>query len=370
MAAAFRFPEASLGRGRLLYAGPVPVLRVEGVPEEVGRQTAELALRPAVRLLDYTFDLLADRLGSRLLARLVVPAVDRLGRRLLPRFPGAHRRELHGMASSLGEERRLIRGNTLFDLKDVRPSRLFGCSTMIAGSERTSTGGPLLARNLDFFPLGYLHEFGLVTVHRASGGRTRPFASIGFPGAVGVFSGMNDAGLTAVTHDVFLPNGRRFNVQGEPFACLCRRVLESCTTVREAEELFTSVERTTSVSVAVCDATDQAVFELSPEWVIRRDPDRNALTCTNHFVGCRRSNLGDRNPFNTVGRMERLTRAFEVERRIGVEEAWETLRDVSQGSLTIQAMVYEPARRAFHVALGEGPATLQEPTEIRLKDWL
>jgi hypothetical protein len=343
---------------------------VEGSPEDVGRQAAELAMRPALQLLDYPLDLLAFRLRSRLLARVLLPALDRLGRRLLPRFPDAHRRELFAMAAALGDERRLVRGNTMFDLKDVRPWRLFGCSSMIAGAVRTSTGGPILARNLDFFPLGYLHEYGLVTMHRSPKRRTRPFASIGFPGAVGVFSGMNDAGLTAVTHDVFHPGGRGFNLKGEPFACLCRRVLESCSRVREAEELFNSVERTTSVSMAVCDPFDQAVFELSPESVVRREPERNALVCTNHFVGPMRSNLGDANPFNTVGRMERLSRAVAVECLIGVEEAWETLLDVSQDTLTIQSMVYEPARQTFHVALGEGPATLQAPTEVRLTDWL
>lgn len=90
----FKYPEAECGRGRLSYAGPVPVLRVEGAPEEIGRQAGELAVRPARHILDSPLDRLADRLASRPLARLVLPLLDRLGCRLLRRFPDAHSRKL------------------------------------------------------------------------------------------------------------------------------------------------------------------------------------------------------------------------------------------------------------------------------------
>jgi hypothetical protein len=367
--AAFRFPEASYGRGRLAYAGPVPVLRVEGTPEDMGRQVAELALRPAARLLDYPLDLVSSRLGSRRLARLALPLIDRLGRRLVHRFAPHHHRELLAQAAAAGDPRRVIRGNTLFDLKNLSPWRLFGCSSLAAGAARTRTGGPILARNLDFFPLGYLHEYGLVVVHQPDGGHTRPFAAVGFPGSVGVFSGMNDAGLAAVTHEVFAPPGRGFNPKGEPFAATCRRVLETCATVGEADAVFCSTPRTTSVSIAVSDPNDQAVFELSPDAVARRDPDRGAVVCVNHFLGPARANLGGANPFDTLGRLDRLTRAASRCELLGVSEAWAALDEVSQGPMTIQSMVFEPRRLALHVALGEGPATRLAPTELRLTDW-
>src|SRR4029079_19139773 len=136
--------------------------------------------------------------------------------------PDRHARELLALARAVGDERRVVRGNTLFDLKNLRPWRLFGCSSLAAGAARTTTGGPLLARNLDFFPLGYLHRLGLVTVHRPADGRTRPFASVGEPGAVRVSSGINDAGLALATHEVFSPPGLGFNPKGEPFASTCR----------------------------------------------------------------------------------------------------------------------------------------------------
>jgi hypothetical protein len=364
----FRFPEASHGRGRLTYSGPVPVLCVEGAPQEVGAQAAELALRPAARVLDYPLDLVAAQLKSRKLALLVLPLLDRLGRRLLGRFAEHHRRELLAVGAAIGDERRVVRGNTLFDLKNLRAWRMFGCSSLAVGADRTRTGGPLLARNLDFFPLGYLHHFGLVTVHRARDGR-RPFASVGFPGSVGVFSGMNDAGLALATHEVFLPAGKGFNPQGEPFAATCRRVLEGCASVAEADAVFRNTPRTTSVSVAVCDSDEQAVFELAPEGVTRRDPERGAVVCANHFLGSGRPRLGGTNPFDTRGRLERLTQFAGLAERLSADEAWAALDGVSQGPLTLQSMVFEPRRLALRVALGEGPATRLAPTELRLAEW-
>ncbi len=369
MGPAFRFPEGTCGAGRLSYVGPVPVLHLVGTPEERGRQAGELALRPAARILDYPLDLVAAQLKNRALARLALPLLDRLGRRLLPRFADRHRRELLALAAAARDERRVVRGNTLFDLKNLRPWRLFGCSSLAVGPDRTRTGGPLLARNLDFFSLGYLHEFGLVTVHRSDDAAARPFASVGFPGSVGVFSGMNDAGLTLATHEVFGPLGRGFDPRGEPFAATCRRVLESCATVDAADAVFRATPRTTSVSVAACDTSEQAVFELAPRGVTRRDPERGAIVCANHFLGPGSADLSRTNPFDTLGRLGRLSSAARSSDRLDVPAAWAALAGVSQGPLTLQSMVFEPRRLAVHLALGEGPVTRSTPTELRLGEW-
>src|SRR5687768_4976355 len=46
-----RFPEAKAGKGELKYVTGVPVLTVEGMPEEIGAQFGELALKPAKKPL-------------------------------------------------------------------------------------------------------------------------------------------------------------------------------------------------------------------------------------------------------------------------------------------------------------------------------
>lgn len=363
----FRFPEGTHSGGTLAYHGPIPVLRVAGGPEEIAEQSFALALRPALRLLDYTTELLAHHFRSRLLARLLVRPLDRLGRRLLPQFPPHHRRELAALARLTGDERRVVRANTLFDLKNTPPWRLFGCSSLAPAPQRSDTGGPLLARNLDFFPLAGLPDYGLVTVCRQHG--CRPFASVGFPGAVGCFSGTNDAGLAVVSHEVFAPPGRGFDPRGVPFALLMRRVLEACATVGEAEAYLRSVPRATSVSLVACDRDSPAVFEMSPERVVRRDPARRVSVCTNHFVG---EGLASRYPPDTFGSSRRhrlLERVAASGSRLGVADLFGTLHAVNLGPFTIQSMVFEPRRLRLHLSIGPGPTTARPPTELRLSEW-
>ncbi|HMC64912.1 MAG TPA: hypothetical protein VKI65_08220, partial [Gemmataceae bacterium] len=54
----FRFPEAKHGKGELKYVNGLPVLIVQGTPEEMGEQAAVLAVKPAKRILGYPRELL------------------------------------------------------------------------------------------------------------------------------------------------------------------------------------------------------------------------------------------------------------------------------------------------------------------------
>jgi isopenicillin-N N-acyltransferase-like protein len=363
---AFRYPEAAHGAASLAYVGPIPVLRVCGSPEDIAEQSFALAVRPAARLLDYPFDLLAFHFRSRLLARLLVRPLDRLGRRLVPRLPPPHRRELEALAALAGEVR-VVRANTLFDLKNTPPWRLLGCSSLAPAPDRSDTGVPLLARNLDFFPLGYLHEYSLLTVYAPEG--ARKFAAVAFPGGVGCFSGMNDAGLAAVSHEVFGPPGRGFDPRGVPFAAALRRVLETCATVDEAESYLRSIPRATSVSLVVCDRETPTVFELSPERVVRRDPVRGVSVCTNHFVGAGLASPYPPDTFGSVRRHRLLGRVATSGSRLGLADLFAVLHAVNMGPMTIQSMVFEPTRLRLHLSLGPGPTTALAPTELRLADW-
>jgi hypothetical protein len=352
----------------LAYTGTVPVLRLGGSPEEMAEQATVLALRPAIRLLDYPLELLAYFLGSKFLARLVVRPLDKLGRRLLPQFPPAHRSEIEALGARVGDPQRVVRANTLFDLKNLQPWRLFGCSSFAPGAERSETGSPLMGRNLDFFPLGYLHEYSLVTVYAQAG--CLRFMAVGFPGTVGCFSGMNEAGLAAATHEVFGAPGRGFNPRGIPFASAVRRVLETCETVDQAETAFRKMPQTTAISLVLCDRRTSAVLELCPGAVVRRDPPTGVSVCTNHYVTPELRTWNTPNNFGTDERFRILERMTTAGRQFGVTDLFAVLHAVNNGPLTLQSMVFEPARLRVHLRIGEGPATAHSPTELRLADWL
>ena len=83
------FREATFEKGRLKYVQGIPVLTVEGTPEEIGRQKAALTVDAAKALSGYPQRLL------KLLGREDDwPKMVALGHTLLPQFPADHLAEI------------------------------------------------------------------------------------------------------------------------------------------------------------------------------------------------------------------------------------------------------------------------------------
>src|SRR6266481_4058504 len=165
-----RYEENRLGKAELKYINSLPVLFVEGTPEEIGEQTAALTGKPMRRLLDFPRGYL-KRFGFEALW----PSLVKTANAMVPQFPPDQLRELDAIVKRTGIERELaIVGNTFADIK-----KFGACSTLIVSPERSATKGPLFGRNLDYPTLGFLHEYSLVTVCRPEG--KHAFVSIGFP---------------------------------------------------------------------------------------------------------------------------------------------------------------------------------------------
>lgn len=362
----FRFPEARHGRGELTYHHNIPILRVAGTPEEIGEQLAVLSVQPAPRLLDFPADLVHHFVHSRLLARILIRRAVRLGGRLLAQFPEAPGRELDAMIAAGLDRDRMVLGNTLFDLKNIRPWQILGCSSVIVPAARSVTGGPLFARNVDFHGLGYLHQYSLVTI-RPRTPRTRAYMTLGFPGLVGCFSGMNDAGLALASHEVFgVPGPRRYNPRGVPFTLACRRVLEECTRTVEVADLLRGMERTTSTLLVLCDRDGGRVLEVTPDDVVEQPQVGDVVACTNHY---RSPELARKRPprsFCTGERLMTLAGSTVGRETFTLADLTATLHAVHQGDLTVQTMVFEPAALVVHVGFGPPPPTARPPVRLDL----
>ena len=222
---------------------------------------------------------------------------------------------------------------------------------------RSATGGVLFGRNLDYPSLGYLHEYTLVTVYRPTG--KHAFVSVGFPGLVGVLSGMNDAGLCVAVLEVYDAKAGEphFNAKGIPYALCHRRLLEECTTIAEAKKLLESMPRTTILNLAVADRTGTAAFEVTPKRVVLRPSVRGVCTCTNHFCSdalkpTKPADLDDSNE-----RLAILDKARDAKSKLGVEDLHRYLHAVSQGDQTLQTMIFDPVNLRLHLAFGKRPSS-------------
>jgi hypothetical protein len=351
------YEEGAHGRGRLQYIHGIPVLTVAGTPEEMGEQIGTLTAKPLKRLTEYPREMV-KRLGLGLAWTQIV----RLSNSMWPQFPADYRREVEAIAKHSGIDRDLVvLGNTLPDLMKIA-----GCSALIVEPARSEVDGPLFGRNLDYPTHGFLHRYTLVTVYHPKG--KHAFASVGFPGMVGVLSGMNDAGLAAATLEVYRSKDKSpwLDMKGVPYTLSYRRVLEECATLAEAEKLLRSLKRTTMNNLAACDRRGGAVFELTSRSLVVRNPINDLCACTNHFrtpdlaaatasqlctvKHCRRYAALVDNVFTPAG-------DTADQPKLGLKKVARRLHAANQGSLTLQTMIFEPAALRLHLAFGETPSS-------------
>jgi len=368
--APFRYPEGRYGNGELKYIHGLPVLRLQGTPEEIGAQTAILGLKPAAgRLLHYPSDLLHFFFYSRLVSQLLFRRLTRIGRGMVSRFSTSYRRELESLIEAGGFSRDpIVAANTMLDMKNMGVAGLFGCSSLVVDAARSATGGPLFGRNMDFFGSGYLQYYGLVLVYPRGAERQHAFVSVGFPGAIGCSSGMNDAGLAAASHEIFDPVTRRkFNSKGLPYALAYRQILEQCATVEEAYSFLQSIKPATSTSLVICDHRGGAVFEVCPDRVVQRSCIDGLAVCSNHYCTVELANPRQRNTYGTLERLVTLREGMPPDGRFSITDVHVRLHAVHQGELTLQAMIFEPAALRMHLSLGPKlPATANELTTLDL----
>ncbi len=274
---------------------------------------------------------------------------------MLDQFPAEHRRELQTFseASGLGQDK-LLGMNTMLDVYGG-----FGCSSLIVEPSRSATGSAIFGRNLDIFSLGILHRYGLVVVYRSDD--KLAFVSVGFPGVFGAFSGINERGLALALHGVFWSDdgSRAFDPRGVPCTMVLRRVLETCSTVREAEQLLQRSRHTTALSVVLCDPSEGAVAEVGPDGTAMRRSVNGICACTNHFRANRDL------PVEVCPRYARLLRNTEAN-PLPVETVATKLHEVNQGLQTVQTMVFEPGEMRLRVAIGSCPSSAQplKPVEL------
>jgi hypothetical protein len=346
----FRYPEGKHGRGELAYRNGLPVLVAVGTPEEIGTQIGTLAVKPvAARLEALVKGSVQERAGP------AWPVLVKVCEALFQKFPAEYRQEVEAMARAGGAPRELlVVANTIADIQ-----HLGACSAIFVEPARSKTGQLLFGRNWDTPPVGDLARYGLVIVRRPNG--KRAFASVTFPGMLLCGSEINDAGLAMAGNDVreAKDGSPRFNPQGTPMAVMGRRLMEECAGLADAKKALAGLKATSSGSAIVCDTKEGAVFEVTPKNVVVRPAEEGIGLCTNHF---RTAELAVSTQCDRYAKLER----YRGRAKLGLEDVAQALDKVNQGAATMQSMIFEPAARRLHVAIGPGPVTKRPLTVLEL----
>jgi hypothetical protein len=207
---------------------------------------------------------------------------------------------------------RFVYLNALYDISlSFEHSPLVGCTTVVFHGEARPLGGAVLGRNFDMEAGEIFDRKKAVFLVRGAG--KIAFASVAWPGLVGVVSGMNAAGVAVVVHGARAGEPR---TTGEPVVHALRRVLEKARTTEDAVRLLGEREPLVSHLVVVADrAGDARAVERIPGQKPWSRPlgDRSAVT--NHFEGPARDDPRNVAVLANTSSRARRERADELVRR-------------------------------------------------------
>lgn len=330
-------------------APSIPIVELRGNPQEIGTTHGRHFARTIRMLHDqYLIPLLQ---GELLEARLMAAPFELF---MLPE----HRVELNALAQAagLGPMDALL-GQCFLDLMPQS-----GCSTLALPASASPDGVARMGGNLDFPSLQIADKHSVVFIYHPDG--RYQFAAIGWPGMIGLVSGMNEKGLCLRCMEV--PRGMR-PATGMPYPLLYRTILEQCADVDEAIDLLRRTPRQTANNLMLMDAAgNRAVAEIRPEGVVVRKgrPD-TALLSTNHQRG------QDNDTAGLCWRYDSMHAAAAAQfGHIDVAGIQRILAAVVQGDggdFTIQSMVFEPSNRVIYVAAGaDAPRRVFQRIDLRV----
>ncbi|HEY6722561.1 MAG TPA: C45 family peptidase [Polyangiaceae bacterium] len=328
----------SFGSARLTRRGAIWEARLSGTPAEIGFSHAHLMQQQMIQnervLLDHFERVVPSVVLRAALLDLALLRYGNVSRGMSP----ARLEELAAMARGFSPDpfagffatfQRFVYLNALYDIAlSFEHSPLIGCTSFVLPAADASAGaGALLARNFDFEVDPIFDRDKAVFLVRETG--KIPFASVAWPGLVGVMSGMNQAGVAVVVHGA---RAAEPSADGEPVVHALRRVLSEADSTERA--LSVLAERGVMVShlVILVDASgDGAVVERAPGHPdhVRRLEGRASVT--NHFEGPLEDdakNLRVRQETSTLARRARADELLAaLPASVTVADAVQLLRD-------------------------------------------
>jgi hypothetical protein len=322
------------GKGWSVVRG-VRVVSLSGTPEEIGAEHTAL-LRDRMEadeavLWDGFRDVVS--FGP---ARTVLFDLGRFRYRHVDAgFPEARRRELAAEAASFTPDPyadhmatypRMVFLHALYDIAlGFEHSPLLGCTAFGLGPDATADGHALFARAFDFEAADVFDRDKVVFVVREDG--KIPFASVAWPGLVGVMTGMNAEGVAVAVH------GGRAREPAESGMPVIFSLREALTEAHDADEAVRVLERQSVMVSHIVFVGDAA----GRYRVVERAPGvsafvREAKTITNHFEGPLAADPKNETVRSTTTTLSRRARIDELVRETpphggSVERATAMLRD-------------------------------------------
>ncbi len=170
--------------------------------------------------------------------------------------------------------RDLVLANVSYDLVLTA----YGCSTIAL----PTPSGPVVARNMDWHPEGVLARSSYAIRTEVDGGLQ--LCNAGWPGAVGVVTGMSGRGFAVVLNAV--PGDARLDVWGYPVLLWIRRVLDTAENFSQALKML-SEQRLAAPALLTLVGSENAervvIERTSRRFALRWPEGDEPLVTTNHY---------------------------------------------------------------------------------------
>ena len=157
---------------------------------------------------------------------------------------------------------------------------LVGCSSFAVWGEDSAHAGLIVGRNFDFYVGDEFAKNKIVLFINPDKGYK--FASITWPGMMGVVSGMNECGLTVTIN---ASKGAIPTSSAMPVSLLARYILQYTKNIEEAMAIANRCHTFVSESLLIASAFDKraAIIEKTPKETYLYDTSASHIICTNHY---------------------------------------------------------------------------------------
>ena len=254
--------------------------------EAIGKLSSDLLHYQEKVFVDQIREIVPSDSYLKFLRFFIVLFNRHLGENVLEEY----RNEIYGISLSCTHEydfigtpyERQLNYHSAHDLGHaMQDYMLVGCSSFATWGTQSADSSLLIGRNFDFYVGDAFAENKQVAFYTPDQGYK--FGSVGWPGMIGVLSGMNETGLTVTINAAksAVPTG-----SATPISILTREILQYASTIDEAFAIAKKRKTFVSESILIGSAKDgkAAIIEKSPEkTVLFKGKESDRLISTNHY---------------------------------------------------------------------------------------
>lgn len=253
--------------------------------EAIGRLSSDLLYYQEKVFVDQIREIVPSDSYLKFLRFFIVLFNRNLGKNVTEEF----RDEIYGISLSCTHEydfigtpyERQLNYHSAHDLGHaMQDYMLVGCSSFATWGAGSADSSLIIGRNFDFYMGDKFAHNKLVSFYQPEQGYK--FASVGWPGMIGVLSGMNETGLTVTINAA---KSTMPTASATPISILTREILQYASTIDEAYAIALKRKTFVSESILIGSARDSkaAIIEKSPEKTALFTGSGNRIICTNHY---------------------------------------------------------------------------------------